>query len=276
MDSNVSPKKNGNIFQIKEPAMNYHIRNFILPIHLLGLASLIAIYYGYIHFSVPLFFLGWTLIYGLGLVVCFHKLLSHNSFDTNRYVKYVLTYFGCLGISGSPLWWAAIHRGYHHAHTDKEKDLQTPNKGWLNSYIGWQFGDETRRVNLNYASDLAKDKVMVFFHRRYRLIVWGTILVSALISLNFTVSFLIWPMIAAHHGENITNLMGHTRRAGYRNFDTNDDTVNNPLLALITWGQLLHNNHHAKPKACNYAVKWYEIDPTMPFVLILKRLKKAK
>ena len=253
--------------------MNYHIKYFILPIHILGLIAIVAILTGYIHFSWIQFLIGWTLIYGLGLVTGFHKLLSHNSFKTNRYIKYVLTYFGCLGISGSPIWWVAIHRGHHHAHTEKEKDLQSPNKGFFNSYIGWQFGEETSRISLKYATDLARDEVMVFFHKNYRSIVWGTILVSFVISPAFAFSFFILPMLAAHHGENITNSIGHSRFAGYRNYKTDDNTINNPVLALFTWGQLLHNNHHAKPNLKSFSKKWYEIDPTNIFVFLLERLK---
>jgi stearoyl-CoA desaturase (delta-9 desaturase) len=127
--------------------MNYHIKNFIIPIHLLSIISIVLISVGLVPFSWLYFFAGWTLIYGLGLVVGFHKLLSHRSFTTNKYVAYVLAYLGCLGISGSPIWWSAIHRGHHHAHTETERDLQTPRKGWLNSYIGWQFGDETSKIS---------------------------------------------------------------------------------------------------------------------------------
>lgn len=254
--------------------MNYHISNFILPIHILGLVALVAITIGSIQFSWVLFFVGWTAIYGLGLVVGFHKLLSHNSFKTNQYISYMLAYLGCLGISGSPIWWAAIHRGHHHAHTESEKDLQTPRKGWFNSYIGWQFGDKTSKISLKYAADLIRDPFYLFLHKHYRLVVWGTIVAVAVVfGLGVAASLLIFPMIAAHHGENITNLLGHSRFAGYRNFDTNDDTVNNPILALITWGQLLHNNHHAKPNSDTFAVKWWEFDPTAPVVWLLKKLK---
>lgn len=258
---------------LKANGMNYHIKNFILPIHLLSLLSIGAIALGWISFSWLYFFVGWTVIYGLGLVVGFHKLLSHRAFTTNKYAAYVLAYFGCLGISGSPIWWTAIHRGHHHAHTEAERDLQTPRKGWFNSYIGWQFGDETSKISLKYAADLLKDDYYVWLHKNYRLVVWGTVLAAILISPTFAVSFLILPMLAAHHGENITNLFGHSRFAGYRNFETKDDTINNPLLALITWGQLLHNNHHAKPNNDSFAVRWYEFDPTYPIVWILKKIK---
>ena len=253
--------------------MNYHIKNFIAPIHALFFLSIIGLYFNIVEFNLWIFLTGWTLIYGLGLVVGFHKLLSHKSFETNKYISYILAYLGCLGISGSPIWWAAIHRGYHHAHTETEKDLQTPRRGWLKSYIGWQFGEDTSKISLKYAAYLIKDPFILFLHKNYRSVVWGTLILVILLSPSLAVSLLIFPMVAAHHGENITNLLGHSRFAGYRNFNTRDDTVNNPLLALITWGQLLHNNHHAKPNKESFAIKWFEIDPTSPFVWVLKKIK---
>lgn len=253
--------------------VNYHIKYFILPIHILGLIGIVTTYYGYTSFNWIVFLIGWTLIYGLGLVTGFHKLLSHNSFQTHRYIKYALTYLGCLGISGSPIWWAAIHRGHHHAHTEKDRDLQSPRRGFLSAYIGWQFGEATSKISLKYAADLARDETMVFFHKQYRSIVWGTLVVAFIISPSVAFSLLIFPMLAAHHGENITNSLGHSRFAGYRNYETGDDTINNPLLALLTWGQLLHNNHHAKPNSKSFAKKWYEFDPTDVFVYILGKIK---
>jgi len=253
--------------------MNYHIKSFILPIHVLAGLALISLALGWIQWSWIMFVIGWTMVYGLGLVTGYHKLLAHNSFKTNRYIKYLLTYFGCLGISGSPIWWVAIHRGHHHAHTEKDRDLQSPRKGFLSSYIGWQFGEATSKISLKYAADLARDKVMVFFHKEYRLVVWITLLFAFIISPSIAVSLLIFPMLAAHHGENITNSFGHSRFAGYRNYNTDDDTINNPILALLTWGQLLHNNHHAKPNLKSFSRKWYECDPTNIFVFILGKVK---
>lgn len=253
--------------------MSYHIKYVILPLHVLGVISALFIAATPATFSWPLFLLGWFAIYGLGLVVGFHKLLSHRSFTTNRYVEYVLAYLGCLGVSGSPIWWAAIHRGHHHAKTETDADLQSPRHGWWHSYIGWQFGDATSRISLAYAKDLLRYKVYVIMHDHYLKIIWGTLFITAVLGGSVVTSLLIFPMLAAHHGENITNLLGHSRFAGYRNFETNDDTVNNPILALLTWGQLLHNNHHAKPAADTFAVKWWEFDPTAPVVWLLKKLK---
>lgn len=253
--------------------MNYHIKSFILPVHLLAIVGTVALVMDLIQWSWTAFFIGWTAIYGLGLVTGFHKLLSHNSFKTHRIIKWILTYFGCLGISGSPIWWCAIHRGYHHAHTESEQDLQTPRRGLFSSYIGWQFGPETSKISLKYAADLARDPVMIFFHKQYRNIVWSTIIITSIISPSLSFSLLIIPMLAAHHGENITNSLGHSKFAGYRNYKTTDDTINNPILALLTWGQLLHNNHHAKPNSSSFAKRWWEIDPTDLFVWCFKRIK---
>ena len=46
---------------------------------------------------------------------------------------------------------------------------------------------------------------------------------------------------------------------GYRNFDTPDNSVNNRVGAIPTFGEMLHNNHRYW-KATNNSQHWSEID----------------
>lgn len=66
-----------------------------------------------------------------------------------------------------------------------------------------------------------------------------------------------------------------THSIGYRNFSTRDRSTNNPLVALLTWGEGWHNNHHAFPASPKHGVKWYEIDPSFLTILILKQIGLA-
>lgn len=71
--------------------------------------------------------------------------------------------------------------------------------------------------------------------------------------------------------ENLINSVCHTRKLGYRNFDTPDQSVNNPVLGLLAFGQGWHNNHHAAPKRANYGSRWYELDPAVPLIWLVRR-----
>ena len=47
---------------------------------------------------------------------------------------------------------------------------------------------------------------------------------------------------------------------GTRRFETNDDSRNSWWVALLTWGEGWHNNHHAHPSAARHGLAWYEVD----------------
>jgi stearoyl-CoA desaturase (delta-9 desaturase) len=47
---------------------------------------------------------------------------------------------------------------------------------------------------------------------------------------------------------------------GTRRFSTSDDSRNNWWVALLTFGEGWHNNHHAHPTAARHGLAWYEID----------------
>lgn len=250
--------------------MNYHTKNIILPIHVAALLALgYAIHDGFTGWW--MFLIGWFLIAGCGIVVGFHKHLAHNAFVTHPWISKALAYLGSLGCQGSPVWWVAFHCGYHHRYTEQEKDWSSPRHGYWQSFIGWQMGEAVTNTNLKHASRLLRDPFYHFLHKHYRYVVWGTVAAALAISPHVAAYGLILPMFVAMHQENVTDLLGHVRWAGYRNYDTNDDSINNPILGLLTWGQMLHNNHHGDPANVSFSKRWWEIDPTMPIVKLLRK-----
>jgi stearoyl-CoA desaturase (delta-9 desaturase) len=62
---------------------------------------------------------------------------------------------------------------------------------------------------------------------------------------------------------------------GTRRFETTDDSTNLWWVALITFGEGWHNNHHAHPVAARHGIKWYEIDFNWWGITILKWLGLA-
>ena len=77
------------------------------------------------------------------------------------------------------------------------------------------------------------------------------------------IHFLIGPIQGA-----IVNWAGH--KYGYRNFPGEKDHSKNTLfIDFLMLGELFQNNHHKLPNRANFAVKWYEFDPTYPIVKLL-------
>jgi len=216
-------------------------------------------------------FVGWILISGYGISIGFHRYFSHRSFKTSRWISRLLAFLGCLGGQGSPLFWAALHRGLHHPFSDTDKDIHSPTKGWWMAYLGWQIHFNPMQLPIRSALDLQKDSYLMFLHKKYYFVVWVTGLVLCLVDPRLFLSVLILPMFISIHTENMVNLFCHLPSLGYKNFELKDNSRNIWWLGLGGFGQGWHNNHHADPSRYNYGgQRWFEFDPSVPLIGIIK------
>jgi fatty-acid desaturase len=190
----------------------------------------------------------------LGLTVTMHRALTHRAFDLPRPLEILFTLFGAAGGSGSSIAWTAMHRA-HHANVDGEDDPHAPAKlGWRLIFSVYDYDFDPR-----HAKDLLRDKFHLFVHRYYTLLLamWG--LALAAIDWRLCVFVFLIPAFLQITVSNLTSLLTHSQ--GYRNFETRDESANNPLIALLGWGEGWHNNHHAAPMNWTFQRRWWEIDP---------------
>jgi stearoyl-CoA desaturase (delta-9 desaturase) len=115
-------------------------------------------------------------------------------------------------------------------------------------------------VPMRAAHDLLRDKFLLSLHQNYYTVLWGVCLIAAVIHPMLFLFGLVLPMVISMHEENIVNVVCHTRKLGYRRYDTHDDSVNNWVLGTLFWGQGFHNTHHAQPSAYDFGRKWWEVD----------------
>lgn len=249
-----------------------HIRKVFLPAHCLAVAALAAL-----PFVSPqvlwMTLLGWILFSGCGIAVGYHRLFSHRAFKVSRPVEIFLLVCGAFGSQGSSIFWAALHRGYHHPHADTERDIHSPIHGKLHAYMGWIFKIRPDSVSMKYAIDLLRDPAHVWVHKNYVRLLWIPVCASALVSWEISLYFFALPMVIAVHQENLVDLLCHTRNPfGYRNHDTRDNSVNNVVLGLFAWGQGWHNNHHKRPADFNFGGdRWYEFDPCRLIIPLIRK-----
>lgn len=239
----------------------------LLPMHVFGIAA-----FGHLNLTTVLAALvGYVLISGYGVAVAYHRFLSHKAFQTYTWVKAIIVYLGALACQGSPLFWVAVHRGYHHPFSDTEKDMHSPSKGLFHAYIGWILFLKPKELKMRGAVDLARDPVVMFIHNHYYALVWATWAIAWCIDPNIFCGLAL-AQLWAFHQENLVDVLGHTRIPGlsYRNFETRDKSVNSPL-GYVSWGQAWHNNHHADPGAYNFGKKWWELDPSAALVWLIKK-----
>ncbi|MCG8413026.1 MAG: acyl-CoA desaturase, partial [Pseudomonadales bacterium] len=219
----------------------------------------------FIYPSTALFLLSvvFYLLYWVGITIGFHRLNSHRSFETFAPIKAALLYLGCQGHQGSPIFWGVVHNKNHHAHTDTEKDLLSPSHGILHTLFVWHYKSDARQFVADNAlgSRQFLDKQNRFFNQYYvplfylnllgLYFIGGPTFVSA--SLNGT--FLVYSIISG------INVIGHMEHWGsYRNYDTQDNSMNNALIGFVTLGEGYHNNHHAAPRMPNFDRQWWEVD----------------
>ena len=251
-----------------------HEEKIFWPVHLLAIVMSIVLYkYGDLNY-LWLWPVGWTLISGLGSAIGLHRMLSHRGLPTtSKFTKKVLTILGCMAGQGSPIFWVALHRGYHHSHADKPRDIHSPiaHSKWT-AYLGWMFNLQPDTVNLKYAVDMLRDPFQVSVHKHYYKIVWAIIAIAMLINWQIATCLIILPMITGIHQEACINLFCHWDAFGYRTHDIDDHSRNVPVLGYFAWGQGWHNNHHKHAGNFNFGEKWWEFDPCMIFYPILKRI----
>merc|ERR1711871_1361578 len=58
---------------------------------------------------------------GICMSVCLHRFAAHAAFKTGPVTAFLLSWVGCMGNQGGPIWWASQHR-CHHKFCDQARD----------------------------------------------------------------------------------------------------------------------------------------------------------
>jgi stearoyl-CoA desaturase (delta-9 desaturase) len=246
--------------------------------------------------------LGWSdivvfgvmyVVSGLGITVGFHRLLTHRAFQTHKWLEYAFAIVGSLAVQGRVIDWVADHRK-HHAHTDDEGDPHSPHaghgagirgalRGLYHAHVGWLFSEQGRARPDKYARDLYEDRGMRKIHRHFQWIVLATFLLPFLMGFALTqtlhgaLTAMLWGGLVRvsmlHHVTWSINSVCHF--FGTRRFATEDHSTNVFWLALPSFGESWHHNHHAFPRSAFHGLRPWEIDPSALVVRALRRLGLA-
>ena len=204
----------------------------------------------------------WWVAGSWGIGMGYHRLLTHRGYKAPKWLEYFLTVCATLALEGGPIFWVATHR-VHHQLTDKEGDPHSPRDGKWWSHMGWIILGKTLHQNTKelspYVPDLRKDK----FHNFISTWHWVPITVLGLIILAVGGwKMVLWGIfLRTTVGLHCTWLVNSaTHIWGSQRFVTGDDSTNNFAIAMMTFGEGWHNNHHAHPQSAKHGLAWYEID----------------
>jgi stearoyl-CoA desaturase (delta-9 desaturase) len=216
---------------------------------------------------------------GIGICLTYHRLLTHRSFATRpKWLEYVLTAFGCCAFEGGPIGWVADHRR-HHAHSDEEDDVHSPNEGfgWAHMFW-WVTPDITSRHTDDYmkkwAPDLLKDPALRWLNTWHIVIAVGMLVGLYAIG---GMPWLVWGgfvrAVLVLHTTWLVNSAAHIW--GYRSHETRDKSTNLWWVAAVTYGEGWHNNHHAFQTSARHGLAWWEFDPTYWTIRVMQVLGLA-
>jgi stearoyl-CoA desaturase (Delta-9 desaturase) len=230
---------------------------------------------------------------GLGVTVGFHRLLTHRAFQAHRTTRYAFAVLGSMAIQGPVIDWVADHRK-HHAHTDKEGDPHSPHVGYgagvrgairglWHAHVGWLWRTNGQARAYKYARELVEDPGMKRINRAFPQIVLVSLALPALMGLLLTgtlrglLTGLLWGGFARifiqHHVTWSVNSICHF--FGRRRFAVDDESTNVFWLALPSFGESWHHNHHAFPRSAAHGLRWWEIDLAALVIRLLRRLGLA-
>ena len=211
-------------------------------------------------------------ISGFGVTVGFHRMLTHRAFQTHKLTRYVFAYFGMLSVQGPVIDWVADHRK-HHAHTDVEGDPHSPHvghgdgvmgalRGLWHAHVGWLWRTHGEARARKYAKDLVEDRGMRILNRKFPLIVAGLAADPgrarrpAEHELVGRFTGMLWGGFARiffqHHVTWSVNSVCHF--FGKRRFDIEDHSTNVFWLAIPSFGESWHHNHHAFPRSASHGL----------------------
>jgi stearoyl-CoA desaturase (delta-9 desaturase) len=246
---------------------------FLAAVHLIALLALFPQFFSWqgVGVMVVLHFISGC----LGITLGWHRLIAHRSFQVPRWLEYFFVFCGSLACQSGPLSWIGLHR-HHHLHSDQPQDHHDSRKGFWWSHIGWLFFDVPAKTEIpRLTQDINPDPVYRFFEQYFLLL---QVPLGIALYLWGGWSLVIWGIFArlvvVYHCTWFVNSATH--KFGYRSHSTTDHSTNCWWVALLTYGEGWHNNHHAFQYSARHGLQWWEIDITWILIKALEKLGLAR
>lgn len=253
---------------------------FIAGYHLI-LLTLLPLYFFFFTPSALLIGLSIFLFIASGLAITagYHRLFSHSTYRTNRFIEFIMLFFGTLATQGSALRWSYDHR-LHHAHIDSDNDPYSVTKGFWHAHILWMFKNENPMDKKQITADLARNPLINFQHKHYVLLMVAVnLFTTALVWLAtgdlFGAFIFSWVLrqFLSHHTTWFINSLAHYW--GHQNYSTEHTAVDNYIMCFLTFGEGYHNYHHTFANDYRNGIRWYHFDPTKWLIWTLSKLGLA-
>ena len=219
-------------------------------------------------------FLLYVITAGVGITLGFHRLVSHRSYQVPKLLEYLLIFCGTLAGQGGPLDWIGLHR-IHHQYSDLEYDPHNSLKGFYWSHLGWMLCQNPANEKISrYTKDISSDRFYQFCQHGMIPI---QLVLAAILYYFGGLPWVVWGvfvrLVVVFHCTWFVNSATH--KFGYKSYESNDTSLNCWWVALLTFGEGWHNNHHAFQYSARHGLEWWEIDLTWMMIKALSWLGLA-
>lgn len=261
--------------------VHWHYAISFVVLHAAALLVFVPYFFSWV--GALAFYFGVNIFGQLGVPIGYHRLLTHRSFKTPKWVERSLAVLAMCSAQETPARWVAWHR-LHHKESDHREDPHSPLVTFLWGHLNWLVYENRSTNNFShyqrYARDILEDPFYMWLEKiRYPMLYFylGHAVLYFLASLGVcaacyggltpeawrvTWSLFVWGVVLrtvyVWHITWAVNSLSHM--FGYRNYDTSDASRNNWFVALITGGEGWHNNHHADQAAATVRHRWWEWD----------------
>ncbi|MFL0791480.1 MAG: acyl-CoA desaturase [Prochlorococcus sp.] len=254
--------------------------SFMVVMHVLATIALLPRFWswqGLVAFAV----LYWVTV--IGVTLGLHRLVSHRSLVVPKWLERLLVIMGTLACQSGPIEWVGLHR-HHHRFSDLANDHHDAARGLWWAHSEWMLHEiPALRYTKSFTNDLQRDPVYRWLDRWFLLtqipLGLGLYWYGELAQVHGGgVGLVLWAiplrLVAVYHVTWLVNSATHA--FGYRNFECPDLSRNCWWVAVLTFGEGWHNNHHAYPTSAKHGLRWFELDITWQHVKVLRRLGLAK
>ncbi len=267
----------------------------IVLVHLLAFLAFVPYFFSW---TGVIFLIVGIHLFGQGITIGYHRLLTHRSFKTPKWLEHIIAIIGICCMEDTPARWVSVHR-MHHVHSDEIPDPHSPRVTFFWSHMGWLMYVNRQTYSVAGLEKFAKDLLRDPFYMRLETnpflqfyFILGQIpvyfLIGVLISLatggdvaaaaQLGGSLVVWGVIlrivCVWHITWSVNSLSHM--FGYRNYQTGEESRNNWFVALLSVGEGWHNNHHEDPSAASVQHRWWELDLSYYEIKLLEKLGLAK
>ena len=250
-----------------------------------GTAVTVVPWYGFTHGYHTAAWIWFVLLVGangMAITCGYHRLFAHATYEAHPVLKIVYLLFGAMALQNSALIWSAGHRVHHRHIDDNELDPYSAKRGFWFSHIGWMLRHyPSGEPDFRAVRDLERDPLLRLQHRYY---------IPLTLAMNFGLPLLLgWAggdmlgmfllagvlrLVISHHVTFLINSLAHIW--GTQPYTEDNTARDNPVVALLTYGEGYHNFHHMFAHDYRNGVKAWHWDPSKWFIAAMSWFGLAK